>query len=70
MSPSATKAADKDPGLDIGKSQLMQFYKQMVAIRLFEERVNDLYTRALMPCGELDRATAGGMDNPFDFRET
>ena len=48
MSPSATKAA-KDPGLDIGKAQLMQFYKQMVAIRLFEERVNDLYTRALMP---------------------
>ena len=24
-------------------------YQQMVAIRLFEERVNDLYTRALMP---------------------
>ena len=24
-------------------------YRQMVAIRLFEERVNDLYTRALMP---------------------
>ena len=48
MSPSATKAS-KDPGLDIDKVQLMQFYKQMVAIRLFEERVNDLYTRALMP---------------------
>src|SRR3977135_3637661 len=24
-------------------------YKQMVSIRLFEEQVNDLYTRALMP---------------------
>src|SRR5436190_3555360 len=48
MSPSATNAA-KAPGLDIGKAQLMHFYKQMVAIRLFEERVNDLYTRALMP---------------------
>src|SRR5437773_2370105 len=24
-------------------------YRQMLAIRLFEERVNDLYTRALMP---------------------
>ena len=48
MTPSATKAA-KDPGLDIDKAQLMRFYKQMVAIRLFEERVNDLYTRALMP---------------------
>ncbi len=28
---------------------LLQMYRQMVAIRLFEERVNDLYTRALMP---------------------
>ena len=24
-------------------------YRQMVAIRLFEEQVNDLYTRAIMP---------------------
>jgi pyruvate dehydrogenase E1 component alpha subunit len=29
--------------------QLLRMYRQMVAIRLFEERVNDLYTRALMP---------------------
>jgi TPP-dependent pyruvate/acetoin dehydrogenase alpha subunit len=28
---------------------LLHMYRQMVAIRLFEERVNDLYTRALMP---------------------
>ena len=28
---------------------LLQMYRQMLAIRLFEERVNDLYTRALMP---------------------
>jgi pyruvate dehydrogenase E1 component alpha subunit len=28
---------------------LLRLYRQMVAIRLFEERVNDLYTRALMP---------------------
>jgi acetoin:2,6-dichlorophenolindophenol oxidoreductase subunit alpha len=34
-------------GLDITK--LIHMYRQMVAIRLFEERVNDLYTRALMP---------------------
>jgi acetoin:2,6-dichlorophenolindophenol oxidoreductase subunit alpha len=27
----------------------LQLYRRMVAIRLFEERVNDLYTRALMP---------------------
>src|SRR5262245_14098636 len=29
--------------------RLVEMYRQMVAIRLFEERVNDLYTRALMP---------------------
>ena len=29
--------------------RLVHMYRQMVAIRLFEERVNDLYTRALMP---------------------
>ena len=39
----------KDPALDIGKDKLLRLYQQMVAIRLFEERVNDLYTRALMP---------------------
>jgi len=27
----------------------LRTYRQMIAIRLFEERVNDLYTRALMP---------------------
>ena len=27
----------------------LRLYRQMLAIRLFEERVNDLYTRALMP---------------------
>src|SRR5688572_32955447 len=44
----ATKPV-KDPALDIGKEKLVRLYRQMVAIRLFEERVNDLYTRALMP---------------------
>jgi len=29
--------------------RVVRMYRQMVAIRLFEERVNDLYTRALMP---------------------
>src|SRR5271169_6596546 len=29
--------------------QLVGMYRQMVTIRLFEEQVNDLYTRALMP---------------------
>jgi TPP-dependent pyruvate/acetoin dehydrogenase alpha subunit len=29
--------------------QVLRMYRQMLAIRLFEERVNQLYTRALMP---------------------
>jgi acetoin:2,6-dichlorophenolindophenol oxidoreductase subunit alpha len=29
--------------------QVLRMYRQMLAIRLFEGRVNDLYTRALMP---------------------
>ncbi|MGH9686630.1 MAG: thiamine pyrophosphate-dependent dehydrogenase E1 component subunit alpha [Candidatus Acidiferrales bacterium] len=29
--------------------QYLHMYRQMLAIRLFEEQVNDLYTRALMP---------------------
>jgi TPP-dependent pyruvate/acetoin dehydrogenase alpha subunit len=33
----------------LGADQLLHMYKQMVTIRLFEEQVNDLYTRALMP---------------------
>jgi TPP-dependent pyruvate/acetoin dehydrogenase alpha subunit len=33
----------------IGTEKLLHIYKQMVTIRLFEEQVNDLYTRALMP---------------------
>jgi acetoin:2,6-dichlorophenolindophenol oxidoreductase subunit alpha len=34
---------------DPPKEKLLRMYRQMLAIRLFEERVNDLYTRALMP---------------------
>ena len=41
--------AAADPALDLGRDTLLRLYRQMVAIRLFEERVNDLYTRALMP---------------------
>src|SRR3979490_1781094 len=33
----------------LGTEKLLHMYKQMVSIRLFEEQVNDLYTRALMP---------------------
>jgi pyruvate dehydrogenase E1 component alpha subunit len=42
-----TKRADAVTG--IGVDELVRMYSQMMAIRLFEERVNDLYTRALMP---------------------
>src|SRR6476646_1281955 len=35
--------------MTIEKERLIHMYRQMVAIRLFEDRVNDLYTRALMP---------------------
>ena len=44
----STAATSKSPS-KIPTDKLLQLYKQMVAIRLFEERVNDLYTRALMP---------------------
>lgn len=44
-----TTATKRSPDLEIGAERLIHMYKQMVAIRLFEERVNDLYTRALMP---------------------
>jgi len=34
---------------EIALDRLLDMYRRMTAIRLFEERVNDLYTRALMP---------------------
>jgi acetoin:2,6-dichlorophenolindophenol oxidoreductase subunit alpha len=34
---------------NVGTEKLLRFYRQMTAIRLFEENVNELYTRALMP---------------------
>jgi len=34
---------------EIARDELLTMYRGMMAIRLFEERVNDLYTRALMP---------------------
>jgi TPP-dependent pyruvate/acetoin dehydrogenase alpha subunit len=43
----ATNQSKADSAL--GTEQLLHMYKQMVSIRLFEEQVNDLYTRALMP---------------------
>jgi pyruvate dehydrogenase E1 component alpha subunit len=43
----ATNQSKADSAL--GTEKLLHMYKQMVSIRLFEEQVNDLYTRALMP---------------------
>ena len=42
MAPSKTA-----PGIDV--DQLLRMYRRMLMIRLFEEKVNELYTRALMP---------------------
>jgi pyruvate dehydrogenase E1 component alpha subunit len=42
-----TETVHSVPGVDA--ATLVRMYRQMLAIRLFEERVNDLYTRALMP---------------------
>jgi pyruvate dehydrogenase E1 component alpha subunit len=36
-------------GADIGVDRLLRMYRQMVRIREFEQRANDLYLRALMP---------------------
>ncbi len=48
---SQKSAIDRDerpvPGTEA--ANCVQMYRQMMAIRLFEEQVNDLYTRALMP---------------------
>jgi len=43
--------ATKQPAADakIGVEKWIRMYRQMVRIRLFEEQVNELYTRALMP---------------------
>ena len=49
VGPKGPALREKGAGLELGKDKLLTLYRQMVAIRLFEERVNDLYTRALMP---------------------
>jgi pyruvate dehydrogenase E1 component alpha subunit len=41
--------ASRHTATEVGVEKLVRMYRQMTAIRLFEERVNDLYTRALMP---------------------
>ena len=37
------------PGSSTETGRLLRMYRRMLMIRLFEEQVNDLYTRALMP---------------------
>ena len=44
----ATSDSQKDDS-SIGAEQCLRMYRRMVTIRLFEEQVNELYTRALMP---------------------
>jgi acetoin:2,6-dichlorophenolindophenol oxidoreductase subunit alpha len=44
-----TTATERSNVTTTSVDQNLRFYRQMLAIRLFEERVNDLYTRALMP---------------------
>ena len=45
-----TTAIDRSQSLSVtGAQQWLHMYRRMVMIRLFEEQVNDLYTRALMP---------------------
>ena len=41
--------AAKQDAAGLGVQKALHMYRQMIAIRAFEERANDLYTRALMP---------------------
>jgi len=43
----ATSQPTANSGIDL--DQWIEMYRRMVSIRLFEEQVNELYTRALMP---------------------
>ncbi|MGH9679930.1 MAG: thiamine pyrophosphate-dependent dehydrogenase E1 component subunit alpha [Candidatus Acidiferrales bacterium] len=45
----STAANGARTGESLGAEELLQMYRQMLRIRLFEESVNDLYTRAIMP---------------------
>jgi acetoin:2,6-dichlorophenolindophenol oxidoreductase subunit alpha len=44
-----TSRSETGPDLASDKEKWLRAYQQMVRIRLFEEQVNELYTRALMP---------------------
>jgi len=44
-----SSAARSEAGANVHVERWLRMYRHMVSIRAFEERVNDLYTRALMP---------------------
>lgn len=44
-----TAANESKTGAGLGAEQLLRMYTQMVRIRFFEEQVNELYLRAVMP---------------------
>jgi len=44
-----SSAARSEVGANVQVERWLRMYRHMVSIRAFEERVNDLYTRALMP---------------------
>src|SRR3979409_2221374 len=41
--------SEASPGFATAQEKWLHAYRQMVRIRMFEEQVNELYTRALMP---------------------
>jgi acetoin:2,6-dichlorophenolindophenol oxidoreductase subunit alpha len=47
--PSAAHEGSAEPRAETDKDRWLRAYRQMVRIRQFEEQVNELYTRALMP---------------------
>jgi TPP-dependent pyruvate/acetoin dehydrogenase alpha subunit len=42
-------AAGRESAMETEKDKWLRVYRKLVSIRLFEEQVNELYTRALMP---------------------
>jgi TPP-dependent pyruvate/acetoin dehydrogenase alpha subunit len=46
---SSSSAGAINGDFDISREKLLRMYRRMVMIRIFEEQVNELYTRALMP---------------------
>ncbi len=49
MKAATNKRPEKKASADAGTDKYLQMYRRMQMIRLFEEQVNELYTRALMP---------------------